>query len=119
MKNCETGTRILLYGDDPVAMARVRGSLEQAGLNITEAMDLAAAAGAVRAGIDLVMHLHRLPNGLTPREREVQALLALGPTEKEVAHALGVAPSTVRSIRVRAEEKAREPGLLDGAGSGA
>ncbi|MEZ4239238.1 MAG: LuxR C-terminal-related transcriptional regulator [Myxococcota bacterium] len=39
--------------------------------------------------------LARRPTGLTPREQQVTALVASGASNKEIAHALGLAPSTV------------------------
>jgi DNA-binding CsgD family transcriptional regulator len=65
-----------------------------------------------RGALDLLLpHLRQFlrarPSaaGLTPREREVIALVADGRTNGEVAHALGVSPETVRKHLENAYEK--------------
>lgn len=42
---------------------------------------------------------------LTPREREVVTLLTTGMSQKQIAHALGIAPGTVRAHSTNAREK--------------
>jgi DNA-binding CsgD family transcriptional regulator len=65
-----------------------------------------------RSALDLLLpHLRQFlrarpsPAGLTPREREVIALVADGRTNGEVAHALGISPETVRKHLENAYEK--------------
>jgi DNA-binding CsgD family transcriptional regulator len=65
-----------------------------------------------RGALDLLLpHLRQFlrarpsPVGLTPREREVIALVADGSTNGEVAHALRISPETVRKHLENAYEK--------------
>jgi DNA-binding CsgD family transcriptional regulator len=65
-----------------------------------------------RSALDLLLpHLRQFfrarpsPVGLTPREREVIALVADGRTNGEVAHALEISPETVRKHLENAYEK--------------
>jgi DNA-binding CsgD family transcriptional regulator len=44
-------------------------------------------------------HRQGLIEGLSPREREVLALVASGDTNKEIGSALGISPRTVESHR--------------------
>jgi two-component system response regulator NreC len=46
-------------------------------------------------------------DGLTPREREVLRLIALGHTSVEVAHRLGLSPRTIETHRARIHRKLR------------
>jgi DNA-binding CsgD family transcriptional regulator len=46
---------------------------------------------------------------LTPREREVWALIVAGKSRKETAHQIGIAHSTVRVLYARAVKKLAAP----------
>jgi len=51
-------------------------------------------------------------NGLTPREREVLALLALGAPDGEIASRLSIQKTTVRTHLTRICSKLNAPGRL-------
>jgi FixJ family two-component response regulator len=50
---------------------------------------------------------------LTPREREVMALVITGLLNKEIAHVLGTTEKTIKAHRARLKEKMQAVSLAD------
>lgn len=82
---------------------------------LTKPVEEAALLAAVAAAIERSGHAHRAAieragilrriNTLTPREREVMALVAAGHMNKNIAEALGTVEKTVKVHRARVMEK--------------
>ena len=101
------GLRIAIHVDEPARAARLAEIIEQApGLRIAEtgeAPDLIlSAAGSGEHGFEL-----------TPRERDVIALLAEGLSNKAIGQRLGISPDTVKFHVGRLIDKLDATGRTD------
>ncbi|MFN8161949.1 MAG: response regulator transcription factor [Solirubrobacterales bacterium] len=112
------GTRIVvatMHDDPEVARRALEAGATGFLLKASAASELvdavrAAADGATHVEPAVQARLEREPqpagrDGLTPRERQVLGLVALGHTNKEIADSLGLSSRTVESHRIHIQQK--------------
>ncbi|HUL71850.1 MAG TPA: response regulator [Vicinamibacterales bacterium] len=85
--------------DDQVLLDVVHGALAKARVRLQEREE--------------TTRLRALCDGLTPREREVMALVVSGMLNKQIAHQLGTTESTVKAHRAQVMHKMQADSLAD------
>ena len=85
--------------DDQILLDVVHGALAKARVRLQEREE--------------TTRLRALLDGLTPREREVMALVVSGMLNKQIAHQLGTTESTVKAHRAQVMHKMQADSLAD------
>ena len=100
------------HGDIPVTVQAIKGGADNfltkpvSKDTLTAAIEAALARFAeVRARQDRLGNLRDLVSQLTPREREIFALIVRGKLNKQIAHALGKSERTIKVDRHSVMEK--------------
>ncbi len=121
----DTRVVLLTMHDDPSAalQAREAGAAgyvlkDNSFEDLVRAVQTVAAGGtfvtpAVRAKLSALKRSGRTTVALSPREREVIRLIALGNTGKEIANAMYISPRTVDTYRNRLIDKLQRNSLAD------
>jgi FixJ family two-component response regulator len=108
------------HGDIPMSVRAIKaGAIEF----LTKPLHEQQLLDAVQAGIDrdrarrqqakVVVDLHRRLNSLTPREREILALVVSGARNKQIAGQLALSEMTVKVHRSQIMRKMRAKSLVD------
>ena len=108
------------HGDIPMSVRAIKaGAIEF----LTKPLHEQQLLDAVQAGIDrdrarrqqakVVVDLHRQLNSLTPREREILALVVSGARNKQIAGQLALSEMTVKVHRSQIMRKMRAKSLVD------
>jgi FixJ family two-component response regulator len=108
------------HGTVPMAVQAMKaGAVDFLQKPVDEDVLLAAVAAALEQDNRLrhrqryQIALHQRVATLTPREREVMALVITGLLNKEIAFALGTSEKTIKAHRVRIKEKMQARSLAD------
>ncbi len=122
---CDTRIVLLTMHDDPSAVLQAQEALvagyvlkDNSFEELVQAVRTVATGGtfvtpSVRAKLRGLQRNGRPTMALSPREREVIRLIALGNSSKETARLLGVSPRTVDTYRNRLMEKLGLHSLAD------
>src|ERR1700759_490868 len=108
------------HGDIPMSVLAIKaGAIEF----LTKPLHEQQLLDAVQAGIDrdrarrqeakVIVELHRRINSLTPREREILALVVAGDRNKQIAGRLGLSEMTVKVHRSQIMRKMQAKSLVD------